>query len=508
MNSLKKYFITFLLVVTVTSVGLYFGNAVKISAVDVNAAPMAQKLSVQSRPDVGVLSSDSAKYTVKTISSDVNSTVDSSPDDSSSQSDVSEPEKEQETVVGRVKNLTSNTLEKTSVTLTWTKVTGVNGYVVYYRNMDGDKELIRVGATKRTTYTVKSLKNTTYYRFLVRAYKVVSGKKVYGAWTIFNTSTKPANVSGLQLQRSSTIMQMKWNKNSRATGYEVYRMYYNTNGKYIKYKTISRPSITSMQDTKVERGRAYYYRVRAYRKVGNKVYYGAFSTLYTVAGLSAPSIKSVSSQINKISISWEKNNVADGYDIYLAKQDEPYKLIGSTKNTFFNTDKYKTGLKCNIRVIPYKYIGGNGRRVVGSTSTRSITVNNTAFNTNVGTTYIEVSIEEQKMWFYVNGKLYVETPVVTGMRNGYNDTPKGAFPILQRQSPATLVGADYVTVVNYWLGFTYSGCGVHDATWRGSSEYGGDTYTYNGSHGCVNTPYDAVKKIYEKARLGMYVVVH
>ena len=39
------------------------------------------------------------------------------------------------------------------------------------------------------------------------------------------------------------------------------------------------------------------------------------------------------------------------------------------------------------------------------------------------------------------------------------------------------------------------GIGLHDASWR--SEFGSDIYLYNGSHGCVNLPYDAAKIIYE-----------
>jgi lipoprotein-anchoring transpeptidase ErfK/SrfK len=70
------------------------------------------------------------------------------------------------------------------------------------------------------------------------------------------------------------------------------------------------------------------------------------------------------------------------------------------------------------------------------------------------------------------------------------------------------VGDGYSSYVNYWLAFTYSGCGIHDASWRSASEYGGTTYQGNGSHGCVNTPYDAVKKIYQKAGIGTYVVVY
>ena len=50
------------------------------------------------------------------------------------------------------------------------------------------------------------------------------------------------------------------------------------------------------------------------------------------------------------------------------------------------------------------------------------------------------------------------------------------------------------------------GCGIHDASWR--SSFGGNIYTYNGSHGCVNTPYSAVKKIYNNTTYGTPVIVH
>ncbi len=40
----------------------------------------------------------------------------------------------------------------------------------------------------------------------------------------------------------------------------------------------------------------------------------------------------------------------------------------------------------------------------------------------------------------------------------------------------------------------YGSYGLHDAKWRGS--FGGDIYTYAGSHGCVNLPYSFAQKLY------------
>ena len=63
-------------------------------------------------------------------------------------------------------------------------------------------------------------------------------------------------------------------------------------------------------------------------------------------------------------------------------------------------------------------------------------------------------------------------------------------------------------MVKYWLGFTYDGQGIHDSTWRPSTDYGKQTYKGNGSHGCVNTPISAVGKMYSKAYIGMPIIVY
>ena len=49
--------------------------------------------------------------------------------------------------------------------------------------------------------------------------------------------------------------------------------------------------------------------------------------------------------------------------------------------------------------------------------------------------------------------------------------------------------------------------GLHDADgWR--SEYGKDIYLTNGSHGCINMPYEAAEIIYNNVSAGTKVLVH
>lgn len=128
---------------------------------------------------------------------------------------------------------------------------------------------------------------------------------------------------------------------------------------------------------------------------------------------------------------------------------------------------------------------------------------------DIGDTYIEVSIAQQWMWCYVDGVCIVDTPVVTGTK-GVEDreTPKdGVWAIDAKMTDYYLVGEDYNSHVDYWLPFN-GNVGVHDADWREMEEFGGQTYVTNGSHGCVNTPYYAAKKIYENVTIGTPVVVY
>lgn len=138
-------------------------------------------------------------------------------------------------------------------------------------------------------------------------------------------------------------------------------------------------------------------------------------------------------------------------------------------------------------------------------SKRAETGIRTSVNSNPKT-YVEVSISEQHMWFYKNGKRIVDTAVVTGdvVRAGRR-THTGAYYIFYKQSPAVLRGANYASPVTFWMAF-HNGEGIHDASWR--SSYGGSIYMGGGSHGCVNTPYSAVREIYHNATVGTPVFVY
>ena len=124
---------------------------------------------------------------------------------------------------------------------------------------------------------------------------------------------------------------------------------------------------------------------------------------------------------------------------------------------------------------------------------------------DIGSTYIEVSIQDQHAWYYVNGNVVWNTDVVTGTNYRGGTTP-GVFKVLYKQSPSVLRGDDYEVNVDYWMPITASGTGFHDASWR--LAFGGNIYKFDGSHGCINMPHDKAKTLYEMVAAGTPVVIY
>lgn len=131
-----------------------------------------------------------------------------------------------------------------------------------------------------------------------------------------------------------------------------------------------------------------------------------------------------------------------------------------------------------------------------------------------GSTYIEVDIAAQHMWYIVDGAVAMESDVVTGLPADGRDTPTGVYSILYTERDSTLKGEtdpetgkpSYETPVAFWMPFTWQGHGFHDATWQ--SSFGGSRYQTNGSHGCVNMPYDKAEQLFNMISAGTPVIVH
>ncbi len=123
---------------------------------------------------------------------------------------------------------------------------------------------------------------------------------------------------------------------------------------------------------------------------------------------------------------------------------------------------------------------------------------------DIGDTYVEVDMTLQKLYYYEEGELIIECDIVTGDMAKKRSTPEGVNFVYSKQKNRILRGRDYADFVKYWMPAN-GNIGLHDEDWR--SEFNGSIYLKDGSHGCVNMPDDAIKELYEKADIGLPVVM-
>lgn len=128
-------------------------------------------------------------------------------------------------------------------------------------------------------------------------------------------------------------------------------------------------------------------------------------------------------------------------------------------------------------------------------------------NGDIGSTYIEADLTRQHFWYYRNGTLQLESDFVSGLDSQPGRrTPTGVFRVWGKQRDRTLKGEDYESFVSYWMPFTWTGCGLHDAPWRGA--FGGSIYKSNGSHGCLNLPSGKAAALYNAVAYDTPVIVY
>lgn len=135
-------------------------------------------------------------------------------------------------------------------------------------------------------------------------------------------------------------------------------------------------------------------------------------------------------------------------------------------------------------------------------------------NHEIGNTYAVVSLKKQEVWLVRKGKLAAHLDdVVTGTMEGSkgDQTPRGVWYIHYKESPSTLRGTNddgssYASPVKYWMPFTLSGCGFHDASWR--TDWSKKAYLRGGSHGCVNVKPSEIRKVWNNISKNEPVIIY
>ena len=122
--------------------------------------------------------------------------------------------------------------------------------------------------------------------------------------------------------------------------------------------------------------------------------------------------------------------------------------------------------------------------------------------------YTEVSIADQMVYVFRNGKVKFSCRCITGRPVKDRITPTGTFFIKEHRDKYTLTGADYETPVENWVRITWTGTGFHPATWQPWGSWSKNLYKTRGSHGCVNLAPTDAKTIYDLVKYREAVFIH
>lgn len=170
--------------------------------------------------------------------------------------------------IGTVSGFKTSAISSTAVKLTWNKVSGAQGYIVYKYN-NAKKTWVRVAKTKTTanTYTVSKLASGVSYRFAVKAYKTLNGKEVTSSkFPTVTAITNLPNVVNGKTSIGKNSVKLTWKKTTGATGYIVYK-YDNSKKTWVR---IAKTRSLNYLVKNLKANTNYKFTVKAYKYVNGK----------------------------------------------------------------------------------------------------------------------------------------------------------------------------------------------------------------------------------------------
>ncbi|MCI9526372.1 MAG: carbohydrate-binding domain-containing protein [Lachnospiraceae bacterium] len=177
----------------------------------------------------------------------------------------------------KVKGLSASSVNAAKIKISWKKAVDADGYLLY--RYDGKKKAWKCIKTITkgiiTSYIDSGLASGTAFKYRVCAF-TSADKKYKGDFSnSVTTATKPSKVSIKTVTAKKKALALKWKKTA-GSGYEItYSSKKNFSGaKTVKINGASKSSCTVK---KLKSKKTYYVKIRAYKKVGGKIYRGPYS---------------------------------------------------------------------------------------------------------------------------------------------------------------------------------------------------------------------------------------
>jgi hypothetical protein len=214
-----------------------------------------------------------------------------------------------------------NSVKNKKFTITWTKVEGATGYLVYKKANTATAKWVRIAEVNdgnKTSYTYTEDNTSKQYVYTVRAVRTSGSTTVYSYFDLgIKSLTNPKLVNAGYSNAKNKNVTVTWNKVEGATGYLVYKKANTATAKWVRVAEISGGSKTSYTYTESNTSKQYVYTVRAIRKSGSTTVYSYFNS--EVTSLANP--KLVNAGYNnvknkKVTVTWSTVSGATGYIVY------------------------------------------------------------------------------------------------------------------------------------------------------------------------------------------------
>lgn len=164
--------------------------------------------------------------------------------------------------------------------ITWNKVTGANGYIVYQK-INGKWKKITTTQTNSYTHTNSKsfpVLTGTANIYTVKAYQKSGKTTLYSGYSKSGIEGKAAlsKPTISKVSKTTKGIKLQWKTISGASGYVIQRY---DSGKWVTKKTVTGSKTLTYTDTTAKKGKTYKYRIAAYRTVNKKKVLSPYSAV-------------------------------------------------------------------------------------------------------------------------------------------------------------------------------------------------------------------------------------
>lgn len=264
--------------------------------------------------------------------------------------------------LGKVKNIKTESLAATGFKISWDSVKNAGYYQVdVYDSKTKSYVTQYTGAKTTVTVSQRVAPYNTNLKIRIRACCFDGDEYIYSDYTDYE-AYNVQYVSFTITLTSAQAATLSWNAVKKVDGYQIY---WSTNNK--NYKKLATVKEKSYKVSELEKGKTYYFKLRAYKKLNNgDTAYSYFVTeVVFISGLKASSTSK-----GKVTLTWSKipdyqiksyksEKFTYKYQLYYSTDGKTYKKLAKTDKTSYTKSGLTSGKTYYFKMATLIVSNGN-----------------------------------------------------------------------------------------------------------------------------------------------------